>query len=99
MAHRDRNLTIAALETLDARERRAPEVLFKRRRYRIGLLRRPKAKVKLLLVVDKVTCTFPCCIGYMDGVHLQLCIIAHCDGHKRTYQPQKAFVFAKEFLV
>jgi hypothetical protein len=55
MAHRDGNLPVAALEALHARKRRALEIILKRSRYGIRLLRRQKSKMKLLLVVDEVT--------------------------------------------
>ena len=55
MPHGDRNLTVAALETLHACERGTLEILLKCRRYRIGLFRGQKSKMKLLFIVDKVT--------------------------------------------
>ena len=54
VAHRDRHLAVAALQALDARERRALEILLQRRRDRIGLFRRQEAELELLLVVDEI---------------------------------------------
>ena len=54
MAHRYRNLPVAALEALNARERGALEVFLKRRGNRVRLLGRQKPELELLLVVNEV---------------------------------------------
>ena len=64
MAHCYRYLPVAALKALHARERGALEVVLKRCRYGIGLLRRKEAQLELLLVVDEVARPFPDGFGY-----------------------------------
>ena len=54
MAHRYRNLPVAALKALHARERRALEVLLQCRGNRVRLLGRQKPELELLLVVNEV---------------------------------------------
>ena len=54
MAHRYRDLPVAALKTLHARERRALEVFLERRGNRVRLLGRQKPELELLLVVNEV---------------------------------------------
>ena len=61
MAHRYWHLPVTALEALYARERGALEVILKRSRYGIGLLRRQKTKLKLRLIFNKIT-SFCLCI-------------------------------------
>ena len=64
MPHRYRHLPVAALKALHTGERGTLEVLFKRRSYRVRLLRRQEAKLKLLLVVDEVSRPLPGGICY-----------------------------------
>ena len=64
MAHCNRHLPVAALQALDTRKRGTLEVILKRSRYGIRLLRRQKSKMELLLVVDKVLRPFPSGFGY-----------------------------------
>ena len=64
MAHRYRNLPVAALKALHARERGALEVFLERRGNRVRLLGRQETQLKLLLVVDEVLSPFPSGIGY-----------------------------------
>jgi hypothetical protein len=64
MAHRYRHLPVAALQALDTRKRGTLEVILKRSRYGIRLLRRQEAQLELLLVVDEVTRPLPGGICY-----------------------------------
>ena len=54
VAHRDRNLPVAALETLHARERGPLEIFFERRGYGVRLLRGQEPEMELFFVVDEV---------------------------------------------
>ena len=68
MPHRYWHLPIAALQALNASERRALEVVLKRSRYRVRLLRRQEAQLELLLVVDEVARPLPDGFGYFRVV-------------------------------
>ena len=74
MTHRYRHLPVAALQALNASERRTLEVVLKRSRYRVRLFRRQEAQLELLLVVDEAARPFPSRFGYFR-ILFHACII------------------------
>ena len=93
MSHRDWHLPVASLQALDTRERRTLEILLKRRCYRVRLLRRQKAKLKLLFVVDEVTRSFPNCVSYFKMFFHAM----YYTKSKSIFSAEKSYHSSKEF--